>query len=125
MINIDILNILLTGLILFSLDFIYLFINQDWYKYEIYKMQGSDLHLKWFGVFMRYLTQSIGLYIFVLKNKYSLLYSFIYGLIIYGNYIGTNYATVLDFDPTLATVDLIKGGCIMTLTSYIFYNVSL
>lgn len=60
----------------------------------------------------------------MLKNNYSLIYSLIYsllfGIIIYGNYLGTNYATIKVFDEKLASVDLIKGGTIMTITRYIY-----
>jgi uncharacterized membrane protein len=118
----DIYKLLIVGSILFTLDFLYLYFNQGWYKKEILKMQGSELKLKWVGVFIRYFTQTVGLYIFVLKNKLPLIYSFLYGIIIYGNYIGTNYATINDFDPLLAGFDLLKGGIIMTITSYIFYK---
>ena len=71
---------------------------------------------------IRYIAQAIGLYVFVLRNNYSLKYAFLFGLIIYGNYIGTNYATIKIFDEKLAITDLIKGGFIMTLTSYIYYK---
>jgi uncharacterized membrane protein len=122
MINTEIKNIIKVMIILFILDLIYLYFNQNWYKKEIYKSQKSKLELKWSGVFIRYIAQAIGLYIFVLHNNLSLIYAFLFGLIIYGNYIGTNYATIKVFDEKLAIVDLIKGGIISTLTGYIYYN---
>ena len=118
----DIKNFIKVIIILFILDFIYLYFNQNWYKKEIYKSQNDELELKWSGVIVRYLTHSLGLYIFVLRNNYSFIYALLYGLIIYGNYLGTNYATIKIFNPTLAIVDLIKGCIIMTLTSYIYYK---
>jgi len=121
--KLDIKNILIVGIILFILDLIYLFFNQNWYKKEIYRSQNSQLELKWFGVFSRYFAQTLGLYIFILRNNLPLIYSFIYGLIIYGNYLGTNYATITVFDEKLAFVDLMKGGIIMVLTSYIYYKI--
>jgi uncharacterized membrane protein len=118
----DIKNIIIVGVILFLLDFTYLYFNQDWYKRETYKSQKSELKLKIIGVIGRYLAQTLGLYIFILRNKLPLIYSLLYGLIIYGNYIGTNYATITIFDEKLAIFDLIKGGTIMTMTSYIYYK---
>lgn len=112
---------IVSAIILILLDFIYLFLQQKWYKKEIKKMQGGELKLNFMGVFMRYLAQIIGLNIFVLQNKGSILYSFIFGIVIYLNYIGTNYATIINFDELLAFVDLLKGGAIMSLTTYISY----
>jgi len=120
----DIKNTIKVIIILFILDLIYLYFNQDWYKKEIYRSQKSKLELKWAGVFIRYITQAIGLYIFVLKNNYSLIYAFLFGLIIYGNYLGTNYATITVFDKNLAITDFIKGGIIMSVTGYLYYKVS-
>ena len=119
--NLEIKKIIKVIIILFILDLIYLYLNQNWYKKEIYRSQKSELELKWFGVFVRYIAQAIGLYVFVLRNNYSLKYAFLFGLIIYGNYLRTNYATIKIFDEKLAITDLIKGGIIMTLTSYIYY----
>ena len=112
---------IVSAIVLVLLDFIYLFLQQKWYKTEIKKIQGGELKLNWIGVFMRYLAQIIGLNIFVLQNNGSILYSFIFGIVIYLNYIGTNYATIINFDELLAFVDLVKGGIIMSLTTYISY----
>jgi uncharacterized membrane protein len=79
-------------------------------------MQGKELKLKWTGVFIRYLSQIIGINLFVLQVNGVIIKSFLFGLIIYGNYIGTNYATIDIFDETLAIFDLLKGGVIMSLT---------
>ena len=118
----DIKNFIKVIVILFILDFIYLYFNQNWYRKEILRTQRSELELKWIGVIARYTTQALGLYIFVLRNNYSLIYALIYGLVIYGNYLGTNYATIKTFDEKLAITDLIKGCSIMILTSYIYYK---
>jgi uncharacterized membrane protein len=114
---------IISSLILLLLDFSYLFVNQKWYKNETNRMQGKELKLKWFGVFIRYLSQIIGLNLFVLQVNGGIIKSFLFGLIIYGNYIGTNYATINIFDEKLAIFDLLKGGIIMALTTYITYNI--
>ena len=118
----DIKNFIKVIVILFILDYVYLYFNQNWYRKEILRTQRSELELKWIGVISRYIAQSLGLYIFVLRNNYDLIYSLIYGLVIYGNYLGTNYATIKTFDEKLAITDLIKGCSIMILTSYIYYK---
>jgi uncharacterized membrane protein len=116
-------NILfISTIILITVDISYLYLNQLWYKKEIQKMQGYELNLKWSGVILRYLSQIIGLNIFVLQRNGTLLDAFIYGIIIYSNYIGTNYATVNDFDETLAAADLLKGGMVMVLTTFFTYT---
>lgn len=115
--------LIISGIILIVLDFTYLYFNRNWYKKEIKKSQGNKLQLKWFGVFVRYLAQIIGLNLFILNNnptlnKSTLINALLYGLIIYGNYLGTNYATITTFDKKLAIVDFIKGGSIMMLTTF-------
>lgn len=116
-------KLLISSITLLCLDFTYLYLQQNWYKSEIIRMQGSPLELKWSGVILRYLTQIIGLNLFILNNNGSIVDAFIYGIIIYGNYIGTNYATVKIFDEQLAIVDLLKGGSIMALTTFICNNI--
>jgi hypothetical protein len=39
----DIKNIIIIFIILFVLDFIYLYVNQNWYKNQIIKSQGTEL----------------------------------------------------------------------------------
>ncbi len=119
--NLNIKIFVVSCIILLIIDISYLYLNQEWYKNESEKMQGKELKLKWSGVFMRYLSQIIGLNIFVLQLKGGLLSSLLYGLIIYGNYIGTNYATIEIFDEKLALFDLLKGGFVMVLTTYLTY----
>lgn len=114
---------LISAVILIALDFIYLYVNQAWYIQETETSQGKIFELKWPGVFLRYIAQVIGLNLFVLQHSGSILDAFIYGLIIYSNYIGTNYATISHFDETLAVADLIKGGCIMALTTFLTYMI--
>lgn len=115
---------IISGLILIILDFSYLFLNKKWYENETKRMQGKEFNLKWYGVFIRYLSQIIGLNLFVLQVNGGIIKSFLFGLIVYGNYIGTNYATIDIFDETLAIFDLLKGGIIMALTTYISYSLS-
>jgi hypothetical protein len=68
----DIKNFIIVFIILFIIDAIYLYIYQDWYKYETYRSQGTPLKIKWIGVIFRYIAQSLGLYIFILRNKLNL-----------------------------------------------------
>ncbi len=114
---------IISTIILLALDFTYLLLNKNWYITETKKMQNNEFKLKWFGVFMRYLSQIIGLNLFILQLNGSIIDAFLFGLIIYGNYIGTNYATINIFDEKLAFVDLIKGGIIMALTTYFTYSI--
>ncbi len=120
--NINLKMFIISGVILLLLDFTYLYFNQEWYKSETKKSQGKELKLKLSGVVVRYLSQIIGLNLFVLQHNGSILNSFIYGLVIYGNYLGTNYATIDVFNEKLALTDLAKGGIIMALTTYFTYK---
>ena len=109
-------------LVLLTLDLLYLYINRETYMREIYRSQGSKLDLKWEGVLWRYLSQLIGLNYFVLGKENEISRAFIYGLVIYGNYLGTNYATIRIFDKRLARSDLLKGITLMILTTYLIQN---
>ena len=80
-INIQLLFV--SAIILVALDFSYLYINQNWYKREIKNSQGYELNLKWSGVIIRYLSQIIGLNLFVLQHNGTLLDAFIFG-VVYG-----------------------------------------
>ena len=121
--NINIKLFIVSFIILIILDFVYLYFNQNWYKKEIKKSQGTELILKWPGVFIRYFSQVVGLNIFILQKNGTIIDSFLFGLIIYANYLGTNYATIINFDENLAMVDLIKGSIIMSLTTFLTYKI--
>lgn len=80
-------------------------------------LRASSVH--WPSAFGAWLLISLGLVIFVIpiiqkENTFiSLLYGFVYGLVIYGTYEATNYAIINNWPLKFACIDVIWG---ITLT---------
>ena len=78
----------------------------------------------YFSIFLAYLFISIGLYYFVIKNstnfKQSLIEAFLFGIILYGVYDTTNYATILKYNMRVAVIDTIWGGILSMIVTGIY-----
>ena len=76
------------------------------------------------SIFLAYFFISFGLYYFVIKNstdfKQTLIEAFIFGIILYGVYDTTNYATILKYDKWVAIIDTFWGGILLTIVTGIY-----
>lgn len=76
------------------------------------------------SIFLAYLLISVGLYYFVIKNstdfKQTLIEAFLFGIVLYGVYDTTNYATILKYDSRVAIIDTMWGGILLTIVTGIY-----
>jgi uncharacterized membrane protein len=118
---------LLATVILLILDFtwISLFMGKQ-YKSLVKKVQKSEMQGRLQYALLSYILMVLGLNIFVLPNISkenalldSIKYGFIFGIILYGVYDFTAAAVLDNWDIQLAIVDILWGGFVFFISSYI------
>ena len=103
---------LLTLAIFLGIDFLWLgFIAKNFYNKHL---SAFERILYWPAIISVYLLISLGIIFFVLpksngNSKLALLWGAFYGLIVYGVYDLTNWATLKDWPPIVVFVDLLWG----------------
>jgi len=117
-------SIILSAIILFILDFIYISINKTVFENQIADIQRVAMKLNIYSAIICYIFLVGGLNYFILMKKRSIFDAFLFGLVIYGVYETTNYATFKKWSPYLAIMDTIWGGVLMATTTFIMYKLS-
>jgi uncharacterized membrane protein len=96
------------------------------YQTQVLDIQQSKMNPKISTAILAYLLMIIGLNLFVLPNirkghelNDSLLYGFIFGIVVYGIYDFTAYSLFDKWDIKLAIQDILWGGFLFFIASYI------
>ena len=119
-------NYVATALLLI-LDFAWLtwFMGEK-YRQMIPKIQKESMQANMQYAIIAYAFMVMGLNMFVLPNvrkgyelEDSLKYGFTFGVIVYGVFDFTNATVLKDWDIRLALVDVIWGGAVYFLSSYL------
>jgi uncharacterized membrane protein len=111
--------LLLSAIILVSLDYIYLGFIKDFFSKQVQSVQGSPLKINYLGVILCYIFLIIGLNYFIIKPKRSVQDAFLLGLIIYSVFETTNWALFKDWSILTVLIDSLWGGILFALTTYL------
>lgn len=120
-------NTILSIIILLFLDVLWLtfFMNKR-YQTQVMDIQGSTMNVNKIMAFLAYTLMVIGLVVFVLPNireghelEDSLMYGFLFGVIVYGVYDFTNHAIFKKWNTKIAIIDILWGGFVYFIASYI------
>lgn len=114
--------------VLVVLDAVWLgIVSKEFYKAElgaIARRQGDALTPIWWAAVAAYSMLALGIILFVLPRvsganplSSAALWGFIFGLITYGVYDMTNYATLDTWSLRLVVVDMLWGGTICGLST--------
>lgn len=122
-------SVLLTALFFVIFDFFWFSMTlSKIYFPTFFKIQGSGTDIKFIGGVFAWLLLALGIQTFVMPLSNNLndaiFYGAIYGLIVYGVYNGTNYATLRDYNYMIFAYDLLWGIIICSLVSGIAYKVT-
>jgi uncharacterized membrane protein len=101
------------------LDFIYIYNIKDTFSKQILNMKFRIV-----GAIACYFLLVIGLNHFIINKNESIMNAFILGLVIYGVYDTTNYATIETWTIKFTLIDTLWGGILMALTTKIVYLLS-
>jgi len=111
--------LLVSAIVLVSIDFIYLNIIKDFFGKQIQSVQGSKLEVNFLGVAICYILLIVGINYFIIKPRKSVSEAFLLGLIIYGVYETTSYALFKNWSILTVIIDTLWGGALFASTTYI------
>ncbi len=110
---------LLSAIVLLSLDFVYLTLIKDYFNNQIKSVQGSPVKFNFFGAALCYIFLITGLNYFIIKPRKSVTDAFLFGLVIYGVYETTNYALFSNWSIITVIMDTLWGGILFAATTYV------
>jgi uncharacterized membrane protein len=97
---------------------------KSWFSNQILKIQGSSLQPNLVGAILCYISLTIGLYYFIIKDRRSIFDAFLLGIVIYSVYDLTNLALFRKWSPITVIIDSLWGGVLFGLTTSIIYHIS-
>ena len=113
-----------SGVILLLLDATYITTTSKLYNDQIVNVQRVIMKVKPVGAIICYSFIILGLYYFIISKKRPMEEAFLFGLVVYGVYDATNYATLKKWSPYLAIMDTIWGGTLFALTTQLTYFIT-
>ena len=117
-------QLLLTSIILISLDFVYLSLVSNHFDDLLKGIQGSKLSMKYHAGFFAYVFLVFGLYYFIIREERSIIDAMLLGWVIYAVYEFTNMAIIDSWTWKTVAIDGIWGGIVFGLTTYLVNLVS-
>ena len=110
---------LISAIILISIDFVYLNVIKDFFNNQIQRVQGSQTKINYLGAAFCYIFLITGLNYFIIKPHKTINEAFLLGLVIYGVYETTNYALFNNWSIFTVIIDTLWGGLLFAATTYI------
>ena len=112
---------ILTLLTLLIIDSTYLYVMGPIVAKHIRMIQGSTMSINMYGAVLAYVCMALSLTYFITNN--SVKDAFILGLLIYGVYEGTNWATFRQWPVFVVVLDTLWGGILFAITTYILNKI--
>ena len=113
--------IIISCILLFLIDSVYLSYFGNFFNKQVEKVQGSPLKLNLWGAIFSYLFLIIGINYFILQKRESWQNAFLLGLVIYGVYEATSYAILKNWQISSVIIDTLWGGILFSLVTYLTY----
>ena len=114
-------EVLISIFALLVLDGIYIYLTHKIFADQIINVQRVVMTLKPIGALVCYALLIAGLNYFIIQRNRSIPEAFFLGLVIYGVYDSTNYATLKKWESSVAIMDTLWGGSLFALTTAITY----
>ena len=114
-------EVLISIVALLVLDGIYIYLTHKIFADQIINVQRVVMTLKPLGALVCYVLLIAGLNYFIIQRNRSIPEAFFLGLVIYGVYDSTNYATLKKWEANVAIMDTLWGGSLFALTTAITY----
>jgi len=117
-------DLLISSLVMLGLDATYISIIKESFLQQIEDIQNTKPKVNMIGVLLTYVTMILGLNYFIIQKKAPLFDAFLFGIVLYGVFDGTNFALFSKWSTKLAIIDVLWGGFLMLATTYLTYNLS-
>jgi len=108
---------ILTIVLLVLIDSMYLYVMGPIVAKHIRMIQGSTMAINMYGAVLTYVFMALLLNYFITNN--SVKDAFILGVLTYGVYEGTNWATFKQWPAFVVVVDTLWGGTLFAITTHI------
>jgi len=119
-VDLQMLLILLKILVIFLLlDSVYLYFAKSIFGEMIVRIQRVAMQVRLWSAAVVYAFMTILLYWFIIKDRRPVWEATLLGLATYGIYDFTNYATLKNYDLSVAIMDTVWGATLFTLTTWI------
>ena len=115
-------KLLLTIIILSSIDYFYLTFLKNYFNKQIKLVQNNNLELDLSAVLLCYILLILGLYYFIIKDKKSIMDAFILGILIYGVFELTNKGIFKNWNWMMVLYDGLWGGILFSITTILVYK---
>jgi uncharacterized membrane protein len=112
-------KIIVLAIILLLLDAAYIYSLNNYFKQQVFRVQGTPLKLDMISAVLCYVLLIFGLYYFIYNENKSLLDAFLLGIFVYGVYELTSKALLVDWDWNTVVIDTLWGGILFTTTIFI------
>ena len=116
-------NVLLSLLILVSIDSIYLYFIKPLFEKHISIIQNSPLKINMHGAIICYIFLVLGLNYFIISPNKGVMDAFILGLVIYAVFESTNLALFKKWPYYFVLVDTLWGGILFASTTYLIRRI--
>jgi len=120
----EIKKIIILVLVMLALDGVYMYVMGRTFTDMIMTIQRVSMIFRPLGAILCYILLSIALYYFIVRRNRPIIEAFLLGVVIYGVYDSTNYATLKKWKPEFAVIDTLWGGTLFALTTQFVYNIS-
>ena len=117
-------QLIISGIILIVIDFIYLSLTLPIFLNMVKQIQKSPVIVRPGGVIASYILPILGLNIFILKENKSPLEAGLLGFIMYGVFDAVNYTLFTKYNLKLAIIDTLWGAALFYITTYLTYSFS-
>ena len=116
--------IVLPAIILLILDGLYIYANRTFLIGQLEAVQHSPIKVNILGAVACYILILLGLYFFIFRYKSRSIQeqtwnAFVLGIVIYGVYETTNYATLKSWTLKMVLMDTLWGGILLASTTYL------
>jgi uncharacterized membrane protein len=108
------------SLILIILDVIFLYLNKEMFKEQLFLVQKTESLMKPLGGILTYFFIILLLFRFIIKENKTPFDAFILGLCTYGIYEYTTYTLLNEWKLQTTIMDTLWGGTLFALTTYIY-----
>jgi uncharacterized membrane protein len=114
-------ELIISTIVILILDGIYIYLTLKLFSDQIINIQRVVMTFRPLGALICYILLIAGINYFIIHKKRSIPEAFFLGLIIYGVYDSTNYATLKKWQSNIAIMDTLWGGSLFALTTAITY----
>ena len=116
-------DLIITAIVYLFIDVFYIMKNTKYFKKYFKKLQNSPLKFRRIPAVITYILLVMGLYYFIIKDRRPILDAFLFGLLIYGVYDFTNYSTITKWTLEFSIKDMLWGGFVFALSTFIIYEI--